>query len=83
MRIILFSLILIDKRPSIASESPSILRQRKKPCHLEEKRPKIIFQFAQRLKSYNNKQKTTATSGKPRRKKPRTKKIKCALSYQS
>lgn len=69
MRIILFSLILIDKRPSIASESPSRLRQRKKPCHLEEKRPKIIFQFAQRLKSYNNKnnRKTTATSGKSKK----------------
>ena len=36
MRIILFSLILIDKSPSIASESPSRFRPREKPCHLED-----------------------------------------------
>lgn len=35
MRIILFSFILIDKSPRIASESPSRLRLREKPCHLE------------------------------------------------
>lgn len=40
MRIILFSLILIDKSPRIASESPSRLRQREKPCHLQGKKNK-------------------------------------------